>query len=82
MSNDDIALRIREIIADRLGRSLDEVVESARFVDDLGADSLDQTEVVMALEEEFNVQVDDDATSIVTVGDAINYIKKRLNPEG
>ncbi len=79
MSNDDIALRIREIIAERLGRSLEEVKEDAKFVDDLGADSLDQTEVVMALEEEFNVQVDDDATSIVTVGDAIEYIKKRLN---
>lgn len=81
MANDDIALRIREIIADRLGRSIDEVVDTARFVDDLGADSLDQTEVVMALEEEFNVQVDDDAANIVTVGDAISYIKKKLSIE-
>lgn len=69
---------IRKIIAERLDRKIEEVVDDARFIDDLGADSLDQTELLMALEEEFNIDIDDDANNIETVGDAIQYIEARL----
>lgn len=78
MSQDDMTLRIKEIIADRLDRKIDELDEAAKFIDDLGADSLDQTEVIMALEEEFNIEIDDDANKIETVGDAINYVKSKM----
>ncbi len=74
----NIAETIRKIIAERLDRKLEEVVDEARFIDDLGADSLDQTELLMALEEEFNIEIDDDANNIETVGDAIKYIEARL----
>lgn len=73
----NIADTIRRIIAERLDRKLEEVVDEARFIDDLGADSLDQTELLMALEEEFNIEIDDDANNIETVGDAIAYIEAR-----
>lgn len=76
--DDDVTLRIKEIIADRLNRKIEELSESARIIDDLGADSLDQTEIIMALEEEYNLEIDDDANQIETVGDAITYIKARV----
>lgn len=76
--DDDVTLRIKEIIADRLNRKIEELNESARIIDDLGADSLDQTEIIMALEEEYNLEIDDDANQIETVGDAIKYIKARV----
>lgn len=80
MPNDtDVAQTIRNIIAERLDRKPEELTDGAKFVDDLGADSLDQTELLMALEEEFNVEIDDDANSIVTVGDAIEYIKSKMS---
>lgn len=75
----DVAQTIRNIIAERLDRKPEELTDGAKFVDDLGADSLDQTELLMALEEEFNVEIDDDANSIVTVGDAIEYIKSKMS---
>ena len=74
----NIADKIKEIIADRLDRKIEEVTDEARFVDDLGADSLDQTELLMALEEEFNIDIDDDANDIETVADAVNYIQSKL----
>ncbi len=74
----NIAETIKKIVADRLDRQLDEVVEDARFIDDLGADSLDQVELMMALEEEFSVEVDDDANDIETVGDVIKYIQSKV----
>jgi acyl carrier protein len=74
----NVAEKIREIIAERLDRKKEEVTEDARFVDDLGADSLDQTELLMALEEEYNIDIDDEANSIETVGDAIRYIESKL----
>ena len=74
----DVAAKIKDIIADRLDRKAEEVVMDANFIDDLGADSLDQTELLMALEEEFDVEIDDDANQIETVGDAINYIQSKL----
>jgi acyl carrier protein len=73
-----VAEKIHEIIAERLDRKPDEVVEGASFIDDLGADSLDQTELLMALEEEFDVEIDDDANQIETVGDAVKYIQSKL----
>ncbi len=75
MSN-DIAKRVKEIIVEQLGVNESEVNPEAKFVDDLGADSLDLVELVMALEEEYNMEIsDEDAEKILTVGDAIEYIQ-------
>jgi acyl carrier protein len=71
--------KVRRIIMERLSKSEDEVTLDARFIDDLGADSLDVTELLMALEEEFNVDIDDEANSIETVGQAIQYIAGRIS---
>lgn len=69
------AERVKDIIVKQLGVKPEEVVESASFTDDLGADSLDLVEVVMALEEEFDAQIPDEAAEkIKTVGDAITFI--------
>jgi len=69
--------KVREIIVDQLGVSADQVKMEARFIDDLGADSLDTVELIMALEEEFGVEIpDEDAEKLVTVGDAVNYLKE------
>jgi acyl carrier protein len=68
--------RVKEIIVDQLGVDEDKVTLEASFVDDLGADSLDVVELVMALEEEFEIEIpDEDAEKIATVGDALEYIK-------
>ncbi len=75
---DAFATKIKEVIANRLSRSIDEVTDEARFIEDLGADSLDLTELLMTLEEEFNIQLDDDANQIITVGDAIKYVLSRV----
>jgi acyl carrier protein len=77
-NDDDVTRRIKEIIADRLNRNMEELVQDARIMEDLGADSLDTTEIIMALEEEFNLEIDDEANNIQTVGDAVNYIKSRI----
>ena len=74
----NVAEAVKRIIVERFDRKPEEVTEDARFVDDLGADSLDITEMIMALEEEFNVDIDDDANQIETVGDAIRYIEAKL----
>ena len=72
----DIAERVKKIVIDHLGVDADKVVESASFIDDLGADSLDTVELVMAFEEEFGVEIPDDAAEkIATVKDAIDYIE-------
>ena len=73
MSN--IEERVKNIIVEQLGVQLDEVVNTASFVDDLGADSLDTVELVMALEEEFDTEIpDDEAEKITTVQSAIDYV--------
>ena len=64
---------------ENLERKPEEVTDDARFIEDLGADSLDLTELLMALEEEYNVEIDDEANDIQTVGDAIKYIESKLN---
>ncbi len=71
--------RVKEIIVEQLGVKPEEVTNEASFVDDLGADSLDTVELVMALEEEFDIEIpDEDAEKIVTVVDASNYIDKHV----
>jgi len=71
--------KVKNIIVEQLGVSIDEVVPEASFVDDLGADSLDLVELVMVLEEEFGKEIpDEDAEKIQTVQDAINYINDHL----
>ncbi len=69
--------KVKELIVEQLGVEPAQVTENAKFVDDLGADSLDTVELVMALEEEFSIEIpDEDAEKIVAVGDAINYINE------
>ena len=76
----DTAERVKKIVVEHLGVEADKVTESANFIDDLGADSLDTVELVMAFEEEFNVEIPDDAAeSIVTVGDAIKFLDKNAS---
>src|ERR1700685_3733598 len=73
----DTAERVKKIVVEHLNVDADKVVESASFIEDLGADSLDTVELVMAFEEEFGIEIPDDAAeSIVTVGDAVKYIDK------
>jgi len=73
-----IEVRVKEIIIEQLGVNESEVNPNAKFIDDLGADSLDLVELVMALEEEYNMEIsDEDAEKIQSVGDAIEYIKAR-----
>ena len=72
----DFDKRVKEIIVEQLGVNESEVNPEAKFIDDLGADSLDLVELVMALEEEYNLEIsDEDAEKILTVGDAIEYIR-------
>ena len=69
--------RVKEIIVEQLGVEASQVTDRAKFVEDLGADSLDTVELVMALEEEFSIEIpDEDAEKILSVGDAISYIVK------
>lgn len=71
--------KVKKIIAENLGVEEDEIVPEARFVDDLGADSLDTVELVMAFEEAFDIEIpDEDAEKILTVGKAIEYIKEKI----
>ena len=73
-----VADRVRAIIAEQLGVKIEEVTDSASFIEDLGADSLDTVELVMALEEEFGIEIpDEDAEKMSAVGDAIKYIESK-----
>ena len=76
----DIAERVKKIVIEHLGVDEDKVIDSASFVDDLGADSLDTVELVMAFEEEFSIEIPDDvAEKITTIKDAIGHIEKSQN---
>jgi acyl carrier protein len=76
---EDIAAKIKAIIAESLGVDIGEVTDNASFVNDLGADSLDTVELVMALEEQFGIEIpDEDAEKMQTVGQAIEYIKNKI----
>ena len=71
--------RVKKVTCEELGVPENEVTEASSFIDDLGADSLDVVELVMAFEEEFGIDIpDDDVTNLKTVGDAVNYIEKKL----
>jgi len=71
--------KVKSIIAEQLGVKVEEVTPTASFIDDLGADSLDTVELVMALEEEFGIEIpDEDAEKMTTVGDAIKYIEEKV----
>lgn len=73
-----VADKVKSIVAEQLGVKEEEVTDTASFIDDLGADSLDTVELVMALEEEFSVEIpDEDAEKMATVGDAVRYIESK-----
>ena len=76
MSSEEIFDKVKEIIVEQLGVAEDAVTQESSFIDDLGADSLDIVELIMALEEEFDIEIpDSDAEKVVTVGDVVDYIK-------
>ena len=79
LNKEEIRAKIKRIVTENLGVSEDQVTDDAQFSQDLGADSLDQVELVMSLEEEFGAEIrDEDADRLNTVGDAIAYIEERL----
>lgn len=75
----DVEAKVKEIIVEQLGVDEEQVAPEASFIDDLGADSLDTVELVMAFEEKFDIEIpDEDAEKMRTVGDAIGYLKDKL----
>ena len=79
MSSEEIFDKVKEIIIEQLGVPESTVTTEASFIDDLGADSLDIVELIMALEEEFDLEIpDSDAEKVVTVGDVVEYIKDNV----
>ena len=78
MAEKSIEQRVKDIIVEQLGVNADQVTPEAKFIEDLGADSLDTVELVMALEEEFETEIpDEDAEKITTVKDAVDYIESK-----
>jgi len=78
--SDDISGKVKKIVADHLGIDESKVLEETSFIDDLGADSLDTVELVMAFEEEFGSEIsDNEAEKILTVGDAVKFIESKSN---
>ena len=76
----DVSSKVKKMVADHLGLEESKVVEEANFIDDLGADSLDTVELVMAFEEEFGSEISDsEAEKILTVGDAVKFIEGKSN---
>ena len=79
MQTADLEKKVSELIVGQLGVTEEEIRPEASFIDDLGADSLDIVELVMALEEEFDIEIpDEDAERIQTIGDATSYLKEKL----
>lgn len=79
MSSEEIFDKVKEIIVEQLGVAEDSVNEEASFIEDLGADSLDIVELIMAIEEEFDIEIPDtDAEKVVAVGDVVDYIKDNI----
>jgi len=77
MSEKSIEDKVRDIIVDQLGVNAEQVVKDARFIEDLGADSLDTVELVMAFEEEFSIEVpDEEAEKLQSVGDVVSYVEE------
>ncbi len=78
-----VSERVKAIIAEQLGVKSEEVTDTASFTEDLGADSLDTVELVMALEEEFGIEIpDEDAEKMTTVGEAVRYIEQKASATG
>ena len=78
MTTEDVSTKVKKMVADHLGIDESKVTEEANFIDDLGADSLDTVELVMAFEEEFGSEIaDSEAEKILTVGDAIKFIENK-----
>ena len=79
MSSEEVFEKVKNIIVEQLGVTESTVTMEASFIDDLGADSLDIVELIMALEEEFDIEIPDaDAEKVVTVGDVVDYIKENV----
>ena len=75
----DVESKVKDIVCEQLGVSEDEVAPNASFIEDLGADSLDIVELVMSMEEAFNIEIpDDDAEKIQTIGDAVAYVEEHV----
>lgn len=80
MEREELLKKMKAIVADKLSISEDQVTEEASFIDDLGADSLDTVELVMALEDEFNMDIpDEEAEKLTTIGKAMDYVLARLS---
>lgn len=80
MKKEELLARLKEIIIDRLDVEEDQIVPEASFVEDLGADSLDIVELIMGIEEEFDIEIpDEDAEKLTTVGEAMNYTFNKLD---
>ena len=78
--SDNISSKVKKIVADHLGVEIEKITDEASFIDDLGADSLDTVELVMAFEEEFGSEISDsEAEKILTVGDAIKFIESKAS---
>ena len=79
MSSEEIYNKVKEIIVEQLGVAETAIVPEASFIDDLGADSLDIVELIMAIEEEFDLEIpDSDAEKVVTINDVVDYIKENV----
>ncbi len=83
MNIEEVQAKLKEIVMDRLNAEEEQIKPEASFVEDLGADSLDIVELIMGIEEEFDIEIpDEDAEKLTTVGEAMNYVKVKLGVEG
>ncbi len=83
MKLEEIQAKLKEIVMDRLNAEEEQIKPEASFVEDLGADSLDIVELIMGIEEEFDIEIpDEDAEKLTTVGEAMSYVKAKLGVEG
>ena len=82
MQSEEVMAKLKELVMDRLNVEEDQIKPEASFVEDLGADSLDIVELIMGIEEEFDVEIpDEDAEKLTNVGEALNYVKSKLGVE-
>ena len=82
MKMEEVQKKLKEILVDRLNAEEDQIKPEASFVEDLGADSLDRVELIMGIEEEFDIEIpDEDAEKLTTVGEAMQYVKTKLGIE-
>jgi acyl carrier protein len=82
LTADQVVSKVKEIIVDKLGVEESQVTDSANFINDLGADSLDTVELIMGFEKKFGIKVPDEETGIQTVQDAVNFIENQLKEAG